>query len=371
MEYEKQQKGFKFIKNIDDIIIRDIKEYFEEPNIYLKQNKRIIVGKSFLKKLQNSNKFNEENKKQITYDSKNISNKNKSNNIENNKNLIENHSITETNEKKTLNPLKEGIHYEYKTVKEILNSFKEGKKREEKEIKEGTDKLIPKNIREKVKKLYLSQEKNLKRILLENEKDEIFLDFLSKKCRTKKRNLLFNNTEDYRIKNQFNNYIENNKNLYEKFGNYCWYMDLRRPKLVKKTRSNHVNIGMRGKTLWEPIVDFPDDNFEIIKKAEKPYETNYEKFFIKNYLLKEQNDKNKFKKNKRYRLINLNDINNIIIKGKNLVSFEKENFLKYDTDEKRTYKVFKDPMEDNDKCSKNFVFKENYSFIPKKFKTEN
>ena len=371
MEYEKQQKGFKFIKNIDDIIIRDIKEYFDEPNIYLKQNKRIIVGKSFLKKLQNSNKFNEENKKQITYDGKNISNKNKSNNIENNKNLIENHSITETNEKKTLNPLKEGIHYEYKTVKEILNSFKEGKKREEKEIKEGTDKLIPKNIREKTKKLYLSQEKNLKRILFENEKDEIFLDFLSKKCRTKKRNLLFNNTEDYRIKNQFNNYIENNKNLYEKFGNYCWYMDLRRPKLVKKTRSNHVNIGMRGKTLWEPIVDFPDDNFEIIKKAEKPYETNYEKFFIKNYFLKEQNDKSKFKKNKRYRLINLNDINNIIIKGKNLVSFEKENFLKYDTDEKHTYKVFKDPMEDNHECSKNFVFKENYSFIPKTFKTEN
>ena len=48
-------------------------------------------------------------------------------------------------------------------MKEILNSFKEGKKREEKEIKEGTDKLIPKNIREKVKKLYLSQEKNLKK----------------------------------------------------------------------------------------------------------------------------------------------------------------------------------------------------------------
>ena len=108
--YEKQQKGFNFIKNFDDIIIRDIKEYFEEPNIYLKQNKRIIVGKSFLKKLQNSNNNKKENKKQITYDSKNISNKNKSNNLENNKNLLDNHSIIEINEKKILNPLKEGIH---------------------------------------------------------------------------------------------------------------------------------------------------------------------------------------------------------------------------------------------------------------------
>ena len=369
MEYKKHQKGFKFVKNSDDIIIRDIKEYFEEPKIYLKQNKRIIVGKSFLKKLQNSININEESKKQIFYDNKNNSNNNKSNNIENKENLLKRYSITEINEKKTSSPLKKGIHYEYKTMKDILNSFKEGKKREEKEMKKGTDELIPKNIREKTKKLYLSQEKNLKKIMFEREKDEIFLNFLSKKCKTEKKNLLFNNTEYYRIKNQLNDYIENNKNLYEKFGNYCWYMDLRRPKLVKKARSNYVNIGIKGKTLWEPIVDFPDDNFEIIKKAEKPYETNYEKFFIKNYLLKEQNGK-KFKKNKRYRLINLNDINNIIIKGKNLVSFEKENFLKYDTNEKHAYKVFKDPMEENYKCSKNFVYKENYSFFPRKFKSE-
>ena len=53
MEYAKYQKGFKFIKSNDDIIIRDIKEYFEEPKIYLKQNKRIIIGKSLLKNLQN------------------------------------------------------------------------------------------------------------------------------------------------------------------------------------------------------------------------------------------------------------------------------------------------------------------------------
>ena len=46
MEYAKYQKGFKFIKSNDDIIIRDIKEYFEEPKIYLKQNKRIIIEKS-------------------------------------------------------------------------------------------------------------------------------------------------------------------------------------------------------------------------------------------------------------------------------------------------------------------------------------
>ena len=37
MEYKKPLKGFKFIKSNDDNIVRDIKEYFEEPKIYLKQ----------------------------------------------------------------------------------------------------------------------------------------------------------------------------------------------------------------------------------------------------------------------------------------------------------------------------------------------
>ena len=43
-----------------------------------------------------------------------------SNNIEINKKLLERHSITEINEKKTLNPFKKGIHYEYKTMKLIM-----------------------------------------------------------------------------------------------------------------------------------------------------------------------------------------------------------------------------------------------------------
>ena len=106
---------------ISMILSFEISKYILKSQIYIwnKIIKRIIVGKSFLKKLQNSNNNKKENKKQITYDSKNISNKNKSNNLENNKNLLDNHSIIEINEKKILNPLKEGIHYEYKTVKEI------------------------------------------------------------------------------------------------------------------------------------------------------------------------------------------------------------------------------------------------------------
>ena len=368
MEYGKYQKGFKFIKSNDDIIIRDIKEYFEEPKIYLKQNKRIIIGKSLLKNLQNSNYIiNGESKKQ----SNNESNNNKSNiMITNKKNEIRRHSVTEIYNKR---PLSVGIHYKYKTVNEILNSYKEGKVREEKEKQKGTDKYIPENVKTKIKTQYLSQEKNLKKLFLENEKDKELLNYLSKKCNTKKENLLFNKTEDYRIKNQLLDYIENNKNLYEKFGNYCWYINLRRPNLLKKARDIYINRDIKGKTQFEPIVDFTDNHLEIIKKAEKPYEMakSYEKIFKYNNLPKNKNEKNKFQKKKKYKLFELNDINNIIIKGKNLIAFEQENFLKYDLNKNHKYRVFKDPREENYKCSKNFIYKENYSFRPRRFKTEN
>ena len=64
MEYKKPLKGFKFIKSNDDNIVRDIKEYFEEPKIYLKQINKIIIGKDLLKKYENKiNGINKENKK--------------------------------------------------------------------------------------------------------------------------------------------------------------------------------------------------------------------------------------------------------------------------------------------------------------------
>ena len=41
------------IKNNDKMILRDIKEYFEDPNIYLKENKRFIIAK-YLENIKNN-----------------------------------------------------------------------------------------------------------------------------------------------------------------------------------------------------------------------------------------------------------------------------------------------------------------------------
>ena len=49
MKEIKTKKGFKFIKNSDEDIIRTIKEYFEEPKIFLKRNNKIGIGKESLR----------------------------------------------------------------------------------------------------------------------------------------------------------------------------------------------------------------------------------------------------------------------------------------------------------------------------------
>ena len=371
METIKLQKGYKFIKNTDDMIIRDIQDYFQEPKIYLEQNNRIIIGKTLLKKLQNiTNTNNEEHGNEnnnINKDKNKYKIKHKRRSTQKNEEHQYNHfrSLTEGNKR----PLSVGIHYLFKTTNEILNEFKEGKKREENEIKKGTDNLIPNNVIDKVKNKYIYQEKKLKRNLIENEKDNHFFDYLAYKCKTKKENLLCNNIEYFRVKNQFLNFIENNKNLYEKFGNHCWLVDLRRPNKMKKPRRNFINTGNTENDIWEPVID-TSNNVEIIKKVEKSYDVNnnYEKFFKENYLYKkinESKDNKKIKKTIRYKFVELNDINKLIIKGKNIISLEKDNFLKYGN-KSHNFRVFKDPREENNKYCKNCTYKTNYTFKPRK-----
>ena len=135
-------------------------------------------------------------------------------------------------------------------------------------------------------------------------------------------------------------------------------MNLRRPKIMNKSKGNFLNIGKVENNIWEPVVDLPDKKIEIIKKAEKSYEAknNYENFFNEKYIKTYKNINKKIKKN---RLAKLSDINNIIIKGKNIISFEKENFLKYEN-KNTIYRVFKDPREENLRYCKDCIYKTNY-----------
>ena len=365
---QKDYKGFKFIKNNDKMILRDIKEYFEDPNIYLKENKRFIIGKSLLKKYENKiNNNKDEDKGKIENEEISVINKDnkithKPKRLSSINNVINgnHHYLTEGNNKR---PLSVGIHYKFKTTKEILNTYEESKKREEKNKEKGTNFLIPKNVNKKVKNQFINQGKKLKLLSIENSNDIMFADYLTKKLKINKEKLLFNTIENHRIKNQYLDYIENNKNIYEKFGNFCWYMNLRRPNILIKSRCNYVNKGNIRSRIWEPIVDNRENNVEIIKITEKPYEekNNFNKIFMERLLSKSQNKNVKNKNKYRSKIIELSDINDIIIKGKNVISLEKENFLKYKNNTDK-YRVFKDPREENKRYCDDCTYKSNYIF---------
>ena len=516
MKEIKTKKGFKFIKINDEDIIRDIKEYFENPKIFLLKNNQIGIGKeslrrsinksspenknnnimfslkgininsenganlssipnmsqiqktinskedipqinyplntiSFSKEVKNNemnnskvfnnylleskkennnntiknnnyNINNENNKKTLfisrkgTFNNKNINcvtednyngknkkqrlsnfyenlnkdkkilllyQKNNKLNKENTKNNEKKFSFkkkkieNETIVKKGKRPLSVNIHYQYKTSNEIIEYYLLGKNREKESKLKGTNSLIPKEVEEKTKKKYITQEKMLKENLIHSYLDKNISNYLSKRCHKKEENLLYNNIENFRIKKQLIDYLENKKNLFEKLGNNLWYVNLRRPDFLKKPRGLFINIGKEEKGIWEPIVEFPMKNVEIIKKTETPHKenNNFEK------LLKEKNiyPNNLFNPNKnenikdKAKMPNLTEINNLVIKGKNMVLLEKDNFI--NNDEKlyfpgHKYRVFRDPRENNLKCSNDCLYRLDYQFEGHPYKTK-
>ena len=194
--------------------------------------------------------------------------------------------------------------------------------------------------------------------------------------------MLYNNIEDFRIKRQLLDYLENKKNLSEKLGDHYWYVNLRRPSILTKPRGLYLNIGKEENQIWEPMVEFPMKNVEIIKKAETPHKKrNTFETFLKDQNLYPNNlfnpnkknlNVNKLTKKDKNKMPNLSEMNDMIIRGKNMISFEKDNFLNYDEKSNLTghkYRVFKDPREDNSKYNQDCLYKYNYKCEGKPYKT--
>ena len=273
--------------------------------------------------------------------------------------------------------MRANIHYKYKSSNEIIKCYILGKNREKKSKKNGTNCLIPKEVEEKIKKKYLTQEKKLKENIIHCYKDKNISSYLSKKCHKKEEDLLYNNIEDYRIKKQLLDYLENKKNLSEKLGNKLWYINLRRPDFLKKPRKLFLNIGKEENDIWAPLVEFPIKSIEIIKKTETPLKRNntFEKFLKGKNLypnnLFNPNKKEKYKD--KTKMPNLNEINNMVIKGRNIILLEKHNFINNDEKLNLTghkYRVFKDPRENNLKCSNDFLYKLDYQFEGQPYKAK-
>ena len=255
------------------------------------------------------------------------------------------------------------VHYELKSRSELNNIFKDGKKREKEFISKGTDILIPEKISEKQKELFYKQQKLLERNRLNRIQSAKTSRVLSKICGKKESDLLINKVEEYRLKRQMAELLENKKTLHEKFGPNAWYFSLRRPKTLTELRINYVNIGGKDREIWEQVFDHPDVPTEIIKD---PFNKN--KSVLKNNINKNDYYKKESKK-LRLNVPNLENILQLQVKGFNLNKKEQElanNFIK--NQHLHGMKVFNDPHEKRSSLTKEYTAKINYEKYKENYK---
>ena len=350
----KNKKKYVAIKTTEEYYLNQMKECFEDKNKYLELNKNMTIGNLIHKKLKllsldgnksmsnfNENSYNNKmkfNTNETNLKSKRYSMKSMSANISNIK--FKNTNINPNTNKPLLKNLNK--YYIIKSSNEIIDLF--NKYRNLSKNNKDTD-FISKKADDYAKNKYSMQEKfliNNQKIKLKNKK---MSHFLSSKSGKKENSLMINGNNKYLMKRQLSNYLNHQKLLSEKFGNYYWLLNLRRSdKGQKDFKVNYINIGNDKHEIWERFYDPGNDDLELVVKN-----NSYE-----NYI----NDKNK-------KFEFLKTFYGLKIEGKNLLEKEFSNFM----EEIKTIshnksdckiKLYKDPNEEKDKNIRSIIFKENY-----------
>ena len=392
----KRQLVVKRNKDFEDIL--KVKDFFEDPNKYLIKDKNMIVGKiNLIKNSLNKNNIKVKSKTISGSFANNINNKetklsyivNKKSNsytqghkpkkkfilsqskisliTKNNKSNL--NSNLKSNLKTYLKDIKQfeelkdnGIHYQKKPLSEIITILENSKAREKQTKAKGTNDLFPKNVKEEIKQTFYDQENILKRNLKLNNKKNLISRLLSSKINRKEDDLLINKIEDYRLKRQLIDYIENSKTVREKFGNNYWIADLRRPKIQNEMRINYFSNENKNKNP-DKVIEFADKETEFINNPNNLKKNKYAK------LLKNLSLNNIFLSNLGLKIDNIENINQIgVINGRNLVDQEYFGIIEGNKNlstGNRMYKLYKDPLEKKYKNVKDFVCRENYKTNPK------
>jgi len=193
------------------------------------------------------------------------------------------------------------------------------------------------------------------------QKDRVESARLSKRIssaiKRKEDTLLMNKIDVYRMKKQMTDIIDKKIRGNEKYGEFTWYVNLRKPKNFKKPKLTYINKGTEHKPIWEVVNDHPDKFIEIIQK---PNSENFKelKNFIKSEYFRDKVEKKK--------LLDFDIINggcNINIKGENLLKIEMKEFdfiakIKKLNDVENII-LYTDPMLKNGQ--KSIVFEEDYN----------
>ena len=374
MEEKKNLTAYVIKKDENENDKIDVKEYFEKVEQFLKLNPKISIGKLHIHlrriKDKEEKKFhptvkNKEFKRNIYLNSDKLSSHTDTNNLDielpKQELCISSYKSKEKsqlkNRKKNKNPMTErknysNIHYKYKSFEDLKKIFLSSKEREKKFKIRGTNNLIPLTTDNDIKKKYLEQGKNLKYNLVYKSNSEQYFQNLAKKCKKRKSELLVNNIENFRMKKQIKEYVENNKLLSEKLGNNYWLFNLRRPTKNDFIKVNYFNIGTSEREIWKKYIDYPDKDIELVIL---PYSPNIKNIRYNSEINKDKNEVEEI-------VQKINKLDDIKIEGKNLAQKEFNDIANIcsTSGEHIKFRIYKDPKEYDNNYVNDLIYKEIY-----------
>ena len=226
---------------------------------------------------------------------------------------------------------------EYSTLKSYYDDVEMRTKRNKRYENES----LYENLPTPIKKILLSQQKNLEEKLKDDNDITRMENFLIKKTNKKRENLLLKNYDSYQIKRGFLRNLEDKEPTELKMGDNNWYFNLRRPRNFKGIRDAYINIRTNDNPFWGRFFETCPKN---ILRYRKPKVNSLD--FINSienspYLPKIANGNST--------IDDLKKMENLEIKGKSLFSLEKDLDLQingkkkfYNRDQLETYESCKD-----------------------------
>ncbi len=375
---QKIKKTYIISKNINPNNMTDIKEIFENPSKFLSLNPRMVIGilpyKNQKSNHQKNNSLNQLNNTTDKEKETNYFTSKEIKSLENNKTKLKTllkdrirktRKMTNKNlsylsqnfnlfENLNNDSFSKSIHYELKSKDELYDIFKKSKLREKEFLLKGTNELIPSTVTNDIKEDYKYQEKILKLQKRNKKLNKITSKNLSKSCQRDEKNLLFNNIEEYRLKKQMIDFLENEKPISEKYGNNYWMFSLRRPKHLDYIRVNYINVGTPEREIWKPMLEYPYKPVEIIQNPKSLIENKFSNVINEDYFCNET-------KRLNFKLPDMKGINEMTVVGKNLMKEEFKNLNElYNNIHNEKIRLFKDPFEEKKNYMNDIICKQKY-----------
>lgn len=350
-------------RNINQDILREIKENFEDPNLFLSPNPKIRFGLTPMAKssrpgtgiipLRPSTCFGSNSKGNFKLNFPTQKDMTRKKNFSRPTTSTRKNLVINKTEPELMNKI-----YKLHTKEEIDDFFRGTREIQEKNKKLPSgisDNLLTNCKEEKAKRLYTNQERLLKKY--ENQKAYVkrLSKTISRQTNKNEKDLLINSSENYRIKKQLFDYIYMKKPLAEKTGDYYWLYILRRKENdnVKEVRTNILNIAGEGcRELLEAINDNTKRKCEYIQYPDKLSKNQLDKFFKSKKFLDSLQKKGII-------LPDMDNLGKLNIKGKNILEEEQKIFNNQFEDSTKLYRVYN--LEKGGINAKDMCIKEEYS----------